>query len=352
MKRIEAIDSWRAIAILAVMAFHYLVRFAPPAQAEDAYGFDYAYPQLLELGRYGVQVFFVISGMVITMTLLRSRNALDFAFRRFARLYPAFVVCMTFSFAFVALFGPAYFRVGASDYLGNLTLLADRFGFNFVDGAYWSLAVEVEFYAYAAAAWLLLGERFWLGLIGLGLLGAMAARIDQHNADLILLARHMPYFLAGIAAWFVLKEQRRAAGAWLAFTAAALYLAQIDTLTLLGQPSQLCAVAVAVSVATLVVSVATDLSHPALAWIGRISYPLYLIHQNVGVSIIQHLKAFAPDWMAVGAAFGASVLLAWACHRWVEQPTAARLSALWARRALLAQRAPVLARRRDTPAAP
>lgn len=346
MKRIQAIDSWRAVAILAVMAFHYLVRFAPPLQAQDAYGFDYLYPQLLELGRYGVQVFFVISGMVITMTLLRSRNALDFAFRRFARLYPAFLVCMTFSFAFVALFGPAYFRVGATDYLGNLTLLADRFGFNFVDGAYWSLAVEVEFYAYAAVAWLLLRDRFWLGLIGLGLLGAVAARVDRHNADLILLARHMPYFLAGIAAWFVLKERRQVAGAWLAVSAAALYVAQVDTLALLGSPSLLCAATVATAVAMLVGSVAFDLGNPVLAWIGRISYPLYLIHQNVGVSIIQHLKAFAPDWIAAGAAVAASVLLAWACHRWVEQPAAARLSALWARRTVLAG-TPALAGNRD-----
>jgi len=339
MNRIAAIDSWRALAILSVMAFHYLVRFAPPQQGEDLYGFAYVYPAALELGRYGVEVFFVISGMVITMTLLRSRNVIDFGFRRFARLYPAFVVCMTFTFIFVALAGPPTLRVSGADYLGNLTMLADRLGLNFVDGAYWSLAVEVEFYAFVAAAWLVLKQRFWIGMIALGVLGAAYRRFDPHNADMLLLARYMPYFLAGMSAWFILKERRHRAGAMLGLAAAALFVRHAPTLLLLGRPSIVAATAVLAAVGMLIASVVFQLSHPLLAWIGRISYPLYLIHENVGVTIIRQAKAWAaPDWIAIGLAVAVSVLLAWACHEWVERPSAERLRAFWKRRGASAGR--------------
>ncbi|HKR89418.1 MAG TPA: acyltransferase [Phenylobacterium sp.] len=330
--RIDAIDTWRGVAILSVMAFHYLVRFAPPLQPTNVYGFDHAYSPLFELGSYGVQVFFVISGMVITMTLLRSRDALEFAFNRFARLYPAFLVCMSLTAAFVSLAGPGVFKVSLADYLGNLTMLGEPLGFRFVDGAYWSLVVEITFYAYVAAAWLLLKQRFWLGLIALGVIGAPAERINPHVADLLLIARYMPYFLAGMSAWFILKEKRRAAGAWLGLAALALYGFHAGTLTLAGKPSALCAAVVLGAICLLIASVAADAGVPLLAWIGRLSYSLYLIHQRVGVTVIEHAKAWGPDWLAIALAAGLCLGLAWASYTFVEKPAASALRALWRKR--------------------
>lgn len=331
-QRIDAIDSWRGIAILSVMAFHYLVRFAPPLQAGDVYGFDHDYSGLFELGAYGVQVFFVISGMVITMTLLRSGAAIEFAFNRFARLYPAFLVCMSFTAAFVSLAGPQLFKVGLADYLGNLTMLAEPLGFRFVDGAYWSLVVEITFYVYVALAWMLLKQRFWLAIVALGLVGAPAERLAPRAADLILLARYMPYFLAGMSAWFILKEKRRAAGGWLGLAALGLFIFHAPTLTLAGRPSELCAGVVFLAICLLIASVAADVGVPLLAWVGRLSYSLYLIHQRVGVSVIAHAKAWAPDWLAIVLAVGLCVGLAWASYTFVERPAASALKALWRRR--------------------
>jgi len=330
-QRIDAIDSWRGIAILSVMAFHYLVRFAPPLEPTNVYGFDHGYSRLFELGAYGVQVFFVISGMVITMTLLRSGKAVDFAFNRFARLYPAFLVCMSVTAGFVALAGPRLFRVSLSDYFGNLTMLAEPLGFRFVDGAYWSLVVEITFYLYVALAWMLLKQRFWLAIIALGIVGAPAERINPHAADLIFIARYMPYFLVGMSAWFVLKESRLAAGGWLGLAGLALFAFHARTLTLAGRPSALCVGVVFTAICLLLASVAANIGNPILAWIGRISYSLYLIHQRVGVTVIEHAKAWAPDWLAIALAVGACVALAWASYTFVEKPAARALKALWRR---------------------
>lgn len=331
-RRIDAIDSWRGVAILSVMAFHYLVRFTPPLQAADVYGFAHVYSPLFELGAYGVQVFFVISGMVITMTLLRSRDAAEFAFNRFARLYPAFLVCMSFTAVSVALAGPALFKVSLADYLGNLTMLAEPLGFRFVDGAYWSLVVEITFYLYVALAWMLLKQRFWLAILALGIAGAPAERLNPGAADLFLLARYMPYFLIGMSAWFVLKAQRPAAGAWLGLGGLALYVFHARTLTLHGAPSHLCFAVVLAAVGLLVASVALDFGVPLLAWIGRLSYSLYLIHQRVGVTVIMHARTWAPDWLAVALAAAACLSLAWLSYRFVERPAARALKAMWRRR--------------------
>ncbi|MGO9672561.1 MAG: acyltransferase family protein [Methylocella sp.] len=318
-RRIDAIDAWRAIAILSVMAFHYLVRFAPPMSVEDIYGFRHSYPLQLEFGRFGVQVFFIISGMVITMTMLRSRDTLDFAFKRFSRLYPAYLVCMTFTFLFVTFFGPISFRVSPLDYIANLTMLAHRFGANPVDGAYWSLAIEIEFYFYIALAWLALKQSFWIGAIALGLIGIPASIISPKVADAIVLAQFMPFFLAGMAAWFALREKRMSEARWLTLAAIVTYVAHWKSFTLLDRASLFAAIALFLTCALAIATIAFNISHPILAYIGRRSYSLYLIHQCVGVSIIQHLTPWTHELIAIGVACAVSFGLAEASYRVAEQ---------------------------------
>ena len=59
--RIQVIDAFRGIAILAVMAYHYTVRWP------EFYGYSSSYSELFRIGQYGVHLFFVVSGLVITI---------------------------------------------------------------------------------------------------------------------------------------------------------------------------------------------------------------------------------------------------------------------------------------------
>src|SRR5665213_1905063 len=93
--RNQVIDGFRGVAILSVMAFHYLVRWQYPYSVSSQIDLSNNYPTWISIGKCGVDLFFVISGLVITMTILRSRNVGDFATRRFARLYPGFVAAAT-----------------------------------------------------------------------------------------------------------------------------------------------------------------------------------------------------------------------------------------------------------------
>jgi peptidoglycan/LPS O-acetylase OafA/YrhL len=82
-ERIAFLDGLCCLAILAVLAFHYFSRYAPPNQLRSLYlyGVDWGRFPPFFYGRYGVQLFFIISGFVIAMTPSHCRDIGEFAAR-------------------------------------------------------------------------------------------------------------------------------------------------------------------------------------------------------------------------------------------------------------------------------
>ena len=319
--RNDTIDAFRGIAILGVLLFHYSVLWAPPWYGTNLYGYGRVYPDVLVLGAVGVYLFFVISGLVITMTVLRSMSGLEFVVRRFARLYPAFLVgiCLTLLVAGISAI-PA-FKVSFGDVVANLTMNATAFHRHYVDGAYWSLAIEIKFYALVAVAYVLLRDRFWMAIAGVAALGFVLFEFGITKQ--ILLAPYGPLFLAGMAVWFWLFEKRRLPALVLACEALVLYVSYRHKFELARVSPWLSHLCLCLSVATLVtlLALARNIRMGPLAAIGRMSYSLYLIHQNIGVIIIASLTAIGlsdiPAFlMATGICFTAAALM----FRFVEQP--------------------------------
>lgn len=142
--RIEGLDGLRAFAVLVVLGFH-------------------LWPNLLPGGFIGVDVFFVISGFLITTLLLRenaSRGRIDlknFWRRRARRLLPALFVVVTLSIATAWLVNPDLLVGIKRQALGALTFSTNWVeiiaGTDYFAGAdhalfvtFWSLAVEEQFY--------------------------------------------------------------------------------------------------------------------------------------------------------------------------------------------------------------
>ena len=147
---IPGIDGLRAIAVLSVILFHLNASLLPG-------------------GFVGVDVFFVISGYVISRSLAKSKApsfhlfVLDFYKRRVLRIFPALVVCLVLTGIFTKLFIPQGFWLSESN---NSTGLWAFFGIsnfflvNHADGYFsaripfnpyvhtWSLAVEEQFYVF------------------------------------------------------------------------------------------------------------------------------------------------------------------------------------------------------------
>jgi peptidoglycan/LPS O-acetylase OafA/YrhL len=121
------------------------------------------YPALAPVamyGRLGVKIFFMISGFVILITAA-SGSMERFFISRIVRLHPCFWVYCTLTFLGTLLAGgyhhPAPFRV----YLLNMTMLSGFFGVPSIDGVYWSLFVELQFYFLVLLAGRSAGHRYF-----------------------------------------------------------------------------------------------------------------------------------------------------------------------------------------------
>ncbi|MFZ2028949.1 MAG: acyltransferase [Vitreimonas sp.] len=325
-ERIAIIDAFRGIAIAAVMIYHYLVRWRPPENARDLVGYQTCFPQWLDFGRYGVDLFFVISGLVITMTLLRSRHALDFAVRRFARIYPAFVPAALLTFGAMALFGPAEMRTGPADLVASLFLVPEELHLQYVDGAYWSLAVELRFYVLTALFYFFFARRFWIALVAVAVVGQVIWNAHYHIAERALLVAYMPLFLIGIGGWLALMQRDRsgwiclAAGCFL-YISGALVHPRVPPFDASFQWLRHTFVLGGAALMLLLMRVRPHWQLGPLAWLGAISYSLYLVHQNIGVTVIGALKRLAaPDLVAIMGGVAVTVLLAMVMYRCIEGP--------------------------------
>lgn len=319
--RNQIIDAYRGIAILGVMAFHYTLRWP------EICGYSAEYSEVFRLGRYGVPLFFVVSGLVITMTVLRSENALQFGVRRAARLYPAFVAAAVFTFLVMRFFGPERFQFSAWDLLASLTMDARALGANYIDGAYWSLAVELKFYLCVALARLLLKDRFWMGILAVAVLSALPL---GSTWAYVLIAEWWPYLLLGMSGWYLIYEHRKREGIALGVASVLLYILHrpegllVDFLIWFLALAMLVLLKVSPSWAPLPVR--------WLAWIGSISYSLYLLHQNLGVTLIGRLTRIGvPDIPAMIAAAGAMIAIAYFSFTYIEKPGARVVMALYGR---------------------
>lgn len=223
--RYHEIDLLRGVACLMVVASHFLYRGqkagwiadAPPAAVAAAASYGYL----------GVHLFFIISGFVIFMSA-ESGTVRAFAASRAARLYPAIWVAAPLTALVAATFSSPHFQVSWSTVLVNMTLAPHWFGVEFVDGAYWSLVVELHFYILVALAlatgWLRRAE--WLIAGWLLVAGANLVR-PMFPLEFWLAAKWAPLFCAGACAYLI--RSRGSSGARLALLAAAYLLAMAAT---------------------------------------------------------------------------------------------------------------------------
>jgi peptidoglycan/LPS O-acetylase OafA/YrhL len=329
--RLAELDALRGIAAVLVVLFHYTwqMRNILPDAVAPAYG--------LAWGHYGVELFFAISGFVIFMTLERTKTTADFLVSRFARLFPAYWVGVILTTLGVHLLREPSLMQPPSVVLANFTMLQGYLYWPSVDGAYWSLTVELGFYACMLALWRLgvLRNIEWVlvGWFALKLVWFAVPSLPSRVGMLLILA-YIPYFAIGVAAYRV----RSGARSW---------MQQLPVLAV-GLLSVICVVPAAerwseglVFVAVLAIFVGLVrgvlgfLNARLFIWLGGISYPLYLIHQNLGYAIIEHAERVGISvWPAILLALIFSLSAAHLIHVYLEQPALVGVRSWWAARKL------------------
>jgi peptidoglycan/LPS O-acetylase OafA/YrhL len=332
--RLQVLDAFRALAVCGVVLVHFLPGWLVGPGALNAWGYLTPFPGLFAYGAYGVQLFFMVSGFVIFMTLENCQHLFEFWWRRFARIYPAYITAMVLT-AVISLAGPVSFRPTSRDLLVGTTFLTPFVsGTRFIDGVYWTLVVELQFYLFVGLVYLMAPRRFvaaWAIPVAAGTILWLVGGYAEHGmsrviASRVLIAPHLPLFTVGIAMYFF--HRKRAAGGMALFA-----LAVISYCVVVGREPITTHVANAVLVLAFVLFELNMLEWLAVApvlLLGSISYSLYLTHFKIGVIIIASLKRWLllPDSAAFLIASSICVTLAYAVYRAVEMPAKTALNTL------------------------
>lgn len=336
-----AVEAWRGVAALMVLWVHW----GPPL------GWPMG-PMVFAFT--GVDLFFVLSGFVFAPTVMAgTAPALGaYAVRRFARIYPAYLVAL-------ALYALLAWQAGKPLlYLPEHLLMAhmqSREMTFYYNPVFWSLPSEVAFYALVPllAMWLARNRPTrWAALFALAvaLRLAMVRPADGAAQNLAYIGlHHLPglliEFFLGIWAWQRSRLPLRPWQAWaLGLCAAAGWLALAALFEQLEHWSQgfdwrngQIGLAAAVCFA---LALRASLTIPAPRpggwaqrcgqWGGKLSYALYLLH----IAWLAPAQALVREWGVVPgsvAALAGLALSCWALHAFVEEPARA-LGRAWSAR--------------------
>ncbi|ROS78532.1 peptidoglycan/LPS O-acetylase OafA/YrhL [Cellulomonas sp. PhB143] len=334
--RLHALDGLRFVAASAVLLYHFT------GTGQDYWGGtpSTAFPNVNEVSRYGflgVEVFFVISGFAILLTAY-DRPLRGFVASRVGRLFPAYWVAIGLTVLLQAVWSGGR-APSALDTVLNLTMMQDPFGATSVQVVFWTLLVELKFY-------LLMGLLVAVGVtrervIGLAvlwpLLGQLAKDSGSDLVTTLLVPDYAPYFAVGMLLYLVVRDGNDAA-VWLGIGLNLLLCVRLLTRysvhasDITGEPVRagVC-VAVFLAMAALVWCVtAGPLAHLSWRWLttlGALTYPLYLVHSQLGYAVIDELHDVVPGRLVLVIATALSVALAWLIHRCVERPFGPRLRA-------------------------
>ena len=354
---IAAIDLTRFLCALMVLAHHYAAMFAlrPDtflhlAGPDVTLASDWAWWSWP--GWVGVELFFVISGYVIAMSAANSRPR-AFLKRRLLRLAPVAWICSSLTAVVLATTAVWPIDEVAVRWLTSLLFWPSR---PQIDGSYWSLGLEVNFYLLIA---LQLGWRGGGGRavertgMALAIVGAVywLLRIDgllppsDRTVDLLLLP-YGGFFATGIAlsglhasGWTTLRGSMLLLG--LASSTAEI-LSQSEFFTNgLGLSPQPWLPLSIFAVGVTAIGAAKWLQAPLtrvfgirlIAFAGLMTYPLYLIHHYMGaVLIVALLRRGVEDHVAMVSAAAVMLVLAAVITGLAERPARRALDRLISRR--------------------
>lgn len=328
-QRLRALDGLRGVAILLVMGFHYFYHLESFYYKSTLYPYGETFSSVLifKYGYMGVELFFIISGFVIAMTLESSRSVIDFVIRRFARIWPALIVSAILTF-FLLNWSDAPFALHRRqfwpNFLPSLTLTPPSLWsgwfpkVDYVTGVYWSLVVEIRFYMIAVILfWLFSREKLARNLVIFTLVVYIARALLRrampgYNGvyDALFIPDYLPWFAAG-AVFYELYKERLAKGAALIMLAMMYALiARVSTNYAMIGRDPVFASAAALFFLTLFWFLATKPTSirifeiRPLVWIGECSYSIYLYHYAVGMILISQVSktiGLAPQLFLVAA---------------------------------------------------
>ncbi|HWM03768.1 MAG TPA: acyltransferase [Actinophytocola sp.] len=328
--RLEVLDGLRFVAALSVVAYHFTTMDRLWQRRADALFPD----QTAAYGWLGVHLFFLISGFVICMSSW-GRGVGSFLLSRAVRLYPAYWLSVV-AIALVLTFWPTFQKpVDWENALVNLTMFQQPLGEGHLAEVYWTLWAELRFYLlFSLVVWWGLTYRrvvafclAWLGAVTV----TKAVVVDGHLIHIVLMTDYAPLFTAGIGFYLMYRFGQTlmswgiVAASFVLAVPAVRFRASLEAYH--GEIVQRWPAVVLLAVCFLLMGAV------ALGWLnwvrgrwlvvlGAMTYPLYLLHLDLGGTLLYLWQWDVPPPLLVVLVTAAMMLLAWLVHRYVERPFA------------------------------
>lgn len=330
------IDGLRAVAVFSVVVFH-------------------AYPDRFKGGFIGVDIFFVISGFLISLIILSNLEKGAFSYREFyirraRRIFPALSLILFSSLVmgWFLLMPDEYMQLGkhvasGTTFISNFVLWGESGYFDSAADAkvllhLWSLAIEEQFYIFWPLILGVLWRRQWnflrvMALLALAsfVINVVTARYNATAAFYSPLSRFWELMVGGMLAYVTLHRSARLARhknvqsvlGFVLLGAGFLFINRERLFPSWWALLPTCGAFLIISAGPQAWLNKTFLSNRWAVWLGLISYPLYLWHW-LGLFVYRELEADARDAGIAQAAKLVTlllcVLLSWVTLKWIERP--------------------------------
>lgn len=317
------LDVLRGLSAIFIVLYHYTVRFNEnPITASNAI----SWPVSINWGCAAVTSFFILSGFLSGKYIKASRESIfPFLKKRFIRLFPAFFVSVVITSIVTYLFLPAAF-CGIKDILLNFTMVPNLFGARYVDGAYWTLQYEWAFYFVVTIIMLFPWKNIKYIILTLWIVFSIVCNICYDIIpysgviSTIACTRHSQEFVIGVSLYYIINNKD--------------YKLPIITSILCIINQIICQdlvhfiffmitlIFILISVIPSVEIVCQNHLFKPILLISNISYPLYLIHQMVGFSVLYNVVEITScrSWILIIIPILVVFALAWIIHNYIEVP--------------------------------
>ncbi len=303
--RYKELDALRGIAALLVVFFHFTM-----GRSE--------YNSFFKLGISGVDLFFMISGFVIFMSLQKIKSGSEFVINRIGRLYPTYWSAVTFTF--IIMLAYAFYKGNQSIYLtiryiANMTMFQFYFQIDDLDGPYWSLIIEMLFYILFYFIYKVKILKYTIH-IGISLCTSILILTQFFYSSLYVknliiwvpLFQFFPLFFAGINFYKIYTEKDKLPQRYLIILFC--FICQVMLFPYAGRSNLFInhleyGIMLAVYFILFILFVNKYLFfivNKTTLFLGKISYALYLVHQYISIQFIiptLHTKFGLNFWFVI-----------------------------------------------------